>query len=72
MDDAEIPTTYTAAAAELDSILQRLERDDVDVDRLVADVARAAELLGWCRDRLARATVEIEHVVADLTVPDQP
>ena len=40
MDDAEIPTTYTAAAAELDSILQRLERDDVDVDRLVADVAR--------------------------------
>ena len=57
--------------AELDTILRRLEQDDVDVDRLVADVARAAELLGWCRERLARATIEIEHVVAELRPPDE-
>lgn len=71
MDDSTAPPSYADAVAELDTILRRLEQDDVDVDRLVADVARAAELLGWCRDRLARATLEIEQVVADLEPHDE-
>ncbi len=70
MDDTSTPRSYLDAVNELDTILRRLEQDDVDVDRLVADVARAAELLGWCRDRLANATLEIERVVADLGPPD--
>lgn len=75
MDDA--PDSYAAAAAELDAILDRLDRPEVDVDRLVADVARGADLLRWCRTFLAAATVEIDRVVAEIdenggNAPDPP
>jgi exodeoxyribonuclease VII small subunit len=43
-----------------------LERADVDVDVLAAQVKRAAELIGFCRDRIGSARLHIEQVVADL------
>ena len=57
---------YAAALSELESILQSLERSDVDVDVLGAQVTRAAELIGFCRDRIGNARLQIERVVADL------
>lgn len=57
---------YAAALAELESILADLERADVDVDVLAAQVARAAELIGFCRDRIGNARLQIEQVVAGL------
>jgi exodeoxyribonuclease VII small subunit len=57
---------YQDALAELDQILDELDGDTVDVDRLGARVKRAAELIALCRGRIASARVEIESVVADL------
>ena len=57
---------YAAALSELESILTELERADVDVDVLAAQVARAAELIGFCRDRIGNARLQIEQVVAGL------
>ena len=57
---------YAAALAELETILQSLERTDVDVDVLAAQVKRAAELIAFCRDRIGSARLQIEQVVADL------
>jgi exodeoxyribonuclease VII small subunit len=61
-----IATGYAAALAELETILSELERTDVDVDVLAARVKRAAELIGFCRDRIGNARLHIEQVVADL------
>lgn len=61
-----VASGYAAALAELESILQNLERTDVDVDVLAAQVARAAELIAFCRDRIGNARLQIEQVVADL------
>ena len=61
-----IATGYAAALAELETILGELERTDVDVDVLAARVKRAAELIGFCRDRIGSARLHIEQVVADL------
>lgn len=61
---------YAAALAELESILQALDGDDVDIDRLSADVRRAAELISVCRDRLTSTRTEVERIVADLD-PDR-
>ncbi len=58
--------TYVEASAELDVILAALERDDVDVDLLAAQVRRAGELVRYCRDRLAASRLEVDRVVADL------
>ena len=57
---------YAAALSELETILAELERPDVDVDVLAAQVARAAELIGFCRDRIGNARLQIEQVVANL------
>ena len=61
-----VATGYAAALAELGTILADLERADVDVDVLAAQVKRAAELIGFCRDRIGSARLHIEQVVADL------
>lgn len=60
---------YADALAELEAILDRLERDDPDVDRVAADVARAADLVRRCRDRIATARLRVEEVVGDLAPP---
>jgi exodeoxyribonuclease VII small subunit len=57
---------YAEALNELDSILRELESSDVDVDRLAARVARAAELIGLCRERISTARIRIDEVIADL------
>lgn len=57
---------YAEALAELDEILARLDRPDVDVDVLAAEVARAAVLITFCRERIGSARLQIETVVAQL------
>ena len=61
---------YAAALAELEQILGQLERPDVDVDVLAVQVQRAAELIEFCRDRIGRARLQIEQVVASLDDDD--
>ena len=57
---------YAAALHELDGILRELEGSDVDVDRLADRVARAAQLIALCRDRIGAARLQIDEVIADL------
>lgn len=57
---------YAEALAELESILSELDGHDVDVDHLAERVARAAHLIRVCRERIAAARQEIEHVVVEL------
>jgi exodeoxyribonuclease VII small subunit len=57
---------YAEALAELETILGQLERTDVDVDVLAAQVQRAAELIAFCRDRIGNARLQIEQVVSNL------
>ena len=64
MADQEIG--YTDAMAELDEILDELERDDLDVDVLAERVKRASELIKLCRTRIARAQDDVDKIVVDL------
>ena len=57
---------YSEAVAELEQILEQLERPDVDVDVLARQVQRAAELIRMCRARIAAARIEVETVVTQL------
>lgn len=57
---------YEAAIAELEAIVTDLQRDEVGVDELAARVARGAALVEVCRDRLRRAELAVEEVVAAL------
>ena len=71
MTEAPAPTpasalSYADAVAELEAILEGLEGDELDVDHLTAQVARAAELIGECRDRIAKTRFEVERIVTEL------
>ena len=71
MTEAPAPTpasalTYADAVAELEAILEGLEGDELDVDHLTAQVARAAALIGECRDRIAKTRFEVERIVTEL------
>jgi exodeoxyribonuclease VII small subunit len=68
---AHDPPPYAAARDELDAILLELEGSDVDVDRLADRVARAAELIAICRDRIGNARLQIDEVIADLDSPER-
>ena len=57
---------YADAIAELEGIVATLEDSAVDVDVLASRVARAAELITLCRDRISKTRIEVERVVADL------
>jgi exodeoxyribonuclease VII small subunit len=57
---------YAEAMAELETILDELESDQLDVDVLAERVRRASELLTRCRDRISRAQSDVDKIVADL------
>ena len=62
--------TYAAAVDELEGILAELEDDRLDVDQLAERVARAAELIRLCRERIRATRLEVEQIVADLDGPE--
>ena len=68
-EDPLADLAYTDALAELEAILERLEHDEPDVDRVADDVARAAALIAHCRTRISTARLTVDEVVAGL-VPD--
>ncbi len=57
---------YAEALAELESILNELESEDVDVDTLAQHVQRASALIELCRERIGSARLRIEEVVTQL------
>jgi exodeoxyribonuclease VII small subunit len=63
--------TYAAAVDELEAILAELEDDRLDVDQLAERVARAAELIRLCRERIRATRLEVEQIVADLDGPEE-
>ena len=57
---------YADAMRELETILDELEGDELDVDVLAERVRRASELIKLCRTRITRAQDDVARIVADL------
>ncbi len=56
--------------AEVEEILANLEREDVDIDRLGAEVKRAVELITVCREKLEKTDREVRDLVSGLQEDD--
>ena len=61
-DHSEEPS-FTSAMEELTALVAELESDALDVDHLAERVARATELVQWCRDRLDAARFQVEEIL---------
>lgn len=60
---AKKTVTYAAAIAEVEQILDRIQREEISVDDLAAEVKRATELIAVCKQRLLKAEEEVGKVL---------
>ena len=58
--------SFGEAMEELEEILQRIEGEEIDVDRLAGELRRASQLLDLARDKIRRAEVEVTQIVQSL------
>ena len=58
--------TFSEAIQELEAILQRVDSDTTDIDRLADELQRATELLELCRGKIRKAEVEVHQIVQKL------
>lgn len=52
--------TYSQALGELEGILKSFDNGEADIDTLSAQVARATELITFCRERLLKVEEELK------------
>lgn len=57
---------FSAAIEELEAILQRVDQDETDIDRLATELERATELLELCRSKIRKAELEVDQIVEKL------
>lgn len=60
---AKKTVTYAAAIAAVEQILDRIQREEISVDDLAAEVKRATELIAVCKQRLLKAEEEVGKVL---------
>jgi exodeoxyribonuclease VII small subunit len=63
------PPSFSEAIQELETILQRVDSDATDIDRLADELQRATELLELCRGKIKKAEVEVHQIVQKLSGP---
>ena len=62
----EQEVSFGDAMQELEAILQRIDDDAVDVDRLARELRRATELLELCRGKIRKAELEVTQIVQQM------
>ena len=56
-------TKYEAAFAELQTIVCKMENDELDIDQMAEELKRAQELIKLCKDKLTKTDEEIDPFV---------
>ncbi len=62
---AETSMTYEQALAELEALIERIERGEIGLEESLAEYRRGAALLKRCRAILDTAEQQIEQLAAD-------
>ena len=62
----EAALSFREAMEELEGILERIEGEEIDIDRLAEELRRAAQLLDLCRGKIRKAEVEVTQIVQSL------
>ncbi|HKV11517.1 MAG TPA: exodeoxyribonuclease VII small subunit [Thermoanaerobaculia bacterium] len=65
-DAGQDAPSFREAMDELEGILERIEGEEIDIDRLAEELRRAAQLLDLCRGKIRKAEVEVTQIVQSL------
>ena len=55
---------YEDSIKELESIVRRMENDELDIDTLATQLKRAQTLIKLCKDKLTKADKEVKKVLS--------
>jgi len=56
---------YEAAFAELQTIVRKMENDELDIDQMADQLKRAQQLIKLCKDKLTKADAEIKKTLTE-------
>ena len=54
---------YEQAVHELETIVQRLENNELNLDEMSGELKRAQHLIKFCKDRLTKSDEEIKKIL---------
>lgn len=54
---------YEEAVSEIESIVSRLENDELDLDSMAAELKNAQKLIKLCRDKLTKTEDEVKKIL---------
>ena len=55
--------TYQLALEELEDILNKMETNNLEIDKLSSHVKRASELISFCKTKLKKTEKDVEEVL---------
>lgn len=58
-------TTYEEALKQLETIVAKMENDELDIDSLSQQLKTTQRLIKLCKDKLAKADGEIKKILGD-------
>ena len=56
---------YEKAVSELEEIVDKMERDELDIDQLSEQLKRAKVLVKFCKDKLTKTDEEIKKLLSE-------
>ena len=56
---------YEAAFAELQTIVRRMENDELDIDQISEQLKRAQQLIKFCKNKLTQTDEDIKKILAE-------
>jgi exodeoxyribonuclease VII small subunit len=56
---------YEKAVCELEEIVDKMERDELDIDQLSEQLKRAKVLVKLCKDKLTKTDEEIKKLLSE-------
>lgn len=56
---------YEKAVSELEEIVDKMERDELDIDQLSEQLKRAKVLVKVCKDKLTKTDEEIKKLLSE-------
>ncbi len=55
--------SYDEAIGQIEAIMAKVRNGEMSVDQLAAEVKRATELIGYCKERLLKAEEDLKKVM---------
>lgn len=56
---------YEEAVQQLEAMVARMESDEIDVDTMAKQLAKAKQLIALCKAKLTKADDEIQKILAE-------